>query len=291
MRAWLKARAVTVADLLVYASTAYTSVKSQLNDASVDLIDLGRAPTTDADAALLEAAGLLRPWQAPGLTLTRIGGDGDGGYVMAELPAPSGAISIGIGPDVSWDRAMSDRGVPIACFDPTVRGLPSPVPNGRFFRVGIGANPPEYRPLDELVGLAGFTGRSDLVLKIDVEGAEWPSLASVTPEQLSAYTQIAIEMHDLRGLMDPRERGRILGVLNTLAAGHRPVHVHANNYDAVVRFGSLWFANAIEVTYVRADCFSDWAPRESLAVELDRPNDPRVSEISLAGMLRAPMRG
>lgn len=284
---WVRRIVVPIADKIVYASTAYVSVKSTLNQLGDQLIDFSGPVTGPADERLREAVRLVRPMTGEGLRLLRVGGDHDGGYVMADDFAVSGAVSIGVGPDVSWDVDVAGRGIPVALFDPTVRRLPTPVPGGRFHRVGVSGldRTQEYRPLPELVRMAGFAGRTDLLLKVDVEGAEWSALAALTPADLAPYRQMAFELHGLSDLADPDRARQVLDGLALLAEGHVPIHVHANNYDDLVRFDRAWFPNAIEVSYVRRDLLPDPVPSTSIASPLDRPCDPRVPEIPLEGIL------
>ena len=55
------------------------------------------------------------------------------------------------------------------------------VPNARFHRIGvagIGDTRANYLPLEDLLDIADFDDGHDLVLKMDVEGAEWDALAA-----------------------------------------------------------------------------------------------------------------
>lgn len=288
---WFKRLVTPLADKIVYASGAYVGVKSTINGLGETLIDFDRAPTGLADERLHALARLIRPITSDSLRLVRVGGDHDGGYVMADdFDGVVGAISIGVGPDVTWDRAISDRGIRVAMFDPTVRRLPERVERGQFFRVGIGqaSGSSTYRPLPELVTMANLPGHGDLLLKVDVEGAEWPSFERVEASHLQRCRQLAFEFHGLGALHDTASADRILTVLASLSAHHAPIHVHANNYDDLVRFDGNWFPNAIEVTYLRRDRLGDARPTEVIADALDRPCDPRVPEIPLEALARLP---
>lgn len=283
MNSRIKRRIIALSDKIVYASNAYVGLKSQLNSAAADLIDFSNEPITPADEKARQVAHLVRPFTAPELELIRVGGDSDGGYVMVNDFNVTGAISVGVGPDVSWDQDVASRGIPVHMFDPTIRRTPGPVPGGTFHRVGIGPVDDradhKYRPLAELVSLAGFTPHDQLLLKIDVEGAEWLALPDTN---LSQFPQILLELHDLESL---DTKSGIIGVLQHLNKTHRPVHIHANNYDSLVRFGRYWLPNALEISYVRHDFSNSWMPALDLEAQLDRPNDPRVTEIDLKGLL------
>jgi hypothetical protein len=202
------------------------------------------------------------------------------------------AISLGVGPDVSWDMDVGRRGIRVAMFDPTVRRPPARVPNGSFFRVGVsgaGDSTSQYRPLQELVSMAGFEGSTDLLLKMDVEGAEWSVLSTLPADELAVYREIVTEMHDLRLLADPVASEAILKAIRAVRTTHVPVHIHANNYSRLIRFADDWFPDAIEVTFVRRDVAGNVSPANTIRSPLDVPSDSRVAEIDIEGMLQLPI--
>jgi hypothetical protein len=278
-------------DILSVTAGAYVDLKSQLNDMASDLIAFDREPRTDADRRLREAVELLRPWTSEAGHLVRIGGESDGGYVMWSEPDVGWAVSIGVGSDVSWDQDVARRGAQVDMFDPTVAKLPAAVPGGTFHRVGIGATPDgDYQPLSALVDLAAPRRTGAAFLKIDVEGREWPALDAADASDVQQFAQITMELHDLHQLTDPAAGARIVRVLRKLWATHLPVHVHANNYARIVKFGGYWFPDTIEASWVRRDFLSAATPVGHLDTSLDRPCDPRTSDVDVSGILgvRAP---
>lgn len=284
---WVKNLAIPIADRLVYASSAYTNIKSTLNALSDDLIDFQQPPKGDADTRLRDFAQLVRPMSASNLRLTRIGNASDGGYVMSDDLQADGAISLGIGPDVSWDCDVSSLGIPVVMFDPTIRRPPKRVEGAHFFRLGVGETDAAARmlPLGDLIQVAGFEHSRQLLLKMDVEGAEWVSISNASSELLSRFRQIVVEFHDISRFKSDDDSSTMLSAAALLSRHHVPVHVHANNYSEIVRFDDYWFPDAIEVTYVRNDLLVNVYPADSLSTELDGRSDVRTAEISLVGLL------
>lgn len=283
---WLKRLAEPIASQMVFASSAYVDVKSTLNELGSTLISFDNKPGGEADEQLLRAAHLIAPKLPEATRLIRVGGPHDGGYVMADDFAVSGAISIGVGPDVSWDQDVARRGVPVVMFDPTIKRPPDRVAGSRFYRVGISGTPQgtNFRPLADLVAMAGFSRQEDLLLKIDVEGAEWASLSGLSKSDLQQFRQIAIEFHGLSALKSTSTSDSLFKALNILASGHLPIHVHANNYSRLVRFNRYWFPDAIEVTYLRKDVAGSELSPAKLPSELDAPCDPRVADIAMTAL-------
>lgn len=272
-------------DLLSYTSRAYVDLKSQAVQMASSLISFTAEPTTPADDALLGALVAFLPVAVPESEHERVGGDHDGGYVMLKAAAPPLALSFGVGPDVSWDADLGQRGTRSHMFDHTVRKLPQDVPNGTFHRLGVGPQADsQLRTLADCMALAGVDG-GRAYLKMDVEGAEWPVLAAVQPDVLAGFEQIVMECHDLGTLRDPAAADQILAALENITAGHACIHIHANNYSRIIKFGSYWFPDTIEATFVRRDLLAVTAPPATIACEHDCPSDPRVEEIDLSGLV------
>lgn len=261
---------------LAYASDAYVNLKSSLNDLSSVLIEFERAPSGPRDQHLLDLVSCLRPETASNLTLGRCGGETDGGYVMCTNVAFKHAISIGVGSDVSWDIDLASRGVEVHAFDHTVKRLPQAHSNIHFYRIGLGRGP-NCEPLSALMARSRVS--KGCLLKVDIEGAEWDGLAAA---EFETFPQIVMELHELSGVFANPDR---IELLSRLHETHAPVHIHANNFGTLFRADSYWFADIVEVAFVRRDLFQGWKPSNALAHELDRPCDPRVPEISLAGIL------
>ena len=277
----------SLSEHVVYSSELYADLRSRVIRMESAQIDFSLPPRSDADRRAHRAAQLLRPY-AIDLPLVRVGGAGDGGYVMADLLTAPRAISIGVGPDVSWDADIARRGTAVAMFDPTVTAPPVSVPGSTFHRIGLGTAEQartsglDLAPLARLVELAGASDREAL-LKIDVEGAEWEALAAV--DDFSRFSQIALELHDLDRLGDEHRARNVLAVLEALHRTHLPIHLHGNNEEAAVRFDRLWLPAALEATYLRRDHAAATRPADALQTSLDAPSNPRFADVDLTGLL------
>ncbi len=276
-------------DTLGYTANSYVDLKSQANELASTLIRFDEAPTTEADRLLLEALHLLRPVQVEHARLHRVGGEGDGGYVMLNADPAKIAVSIGVGRDVSWDRAVAHTGATVHMFDHTVRRLPEAVPGGTFHRLGVGLyDGGKLRNLKSLMRISGVSGAGPAFLKFDVEGAEWAFLAACESGLLGTFSQIVAELHGLDRLASPESSREVLRSLALLSQEHVPIHVHPNNYSRVVKFGTYWFPREIEVSWVHRSLIDNAEPARTLATDLDRPCDPRVSEVDISGLMRLP---
>src|SRR5205814_9442366 len=151
----------------------------------------------------------LQPVALKNCTFKRFGSANDGGYLMCEnlIEPLDAAYSYGVGPNDDWGCEVSRRyHVPVQqydCFDPA-----RPTCSGGTFVfhnecVGDRTGHRESRFFDTLeneIRKNGDTGRH-LIIKMDIEGAEWYSLLAVPEHLLASIPQITMEMH---GYHDPR---------------------------------------------------------------------------------------
>ena len=226
-----------------------------------------------------EVTQLLKASRVEGIPFTRFGSEADGGYVMLDSlrpPEVMAGYSIGIGTEISWDLAVAKRGIELVLYDHTVAGPPQTVPGARFVRQGIcgTAAAPGRRTLAEMIADNGHEGRSDLVLKMDAEGAEWEVLDEVRSDTLGQFAQIAIEFHRMAKVLHAQGHAEVVAAISKLAHTHVPVHAHGNNCRLPVWIGDLVLPDVLEVSWVRrADYEGRIVPRtESFPTDDDRPN-------------------
>ena len=230
------------------------------------------------DDDVFELIRLLRP-QRSERPLRRIGGFGDGGYLVPDdLEGIVGCISPGVSTEVGFDFALVEMGIPVFLADASVPGPPVAHPRFHFYRRHIHPAPGADRmSLNELYSLALATlpADGDLLLQMDIEGAEYSALLDLSADYLARTRIIVAEFHGLRHLFS-RFGCRMLGpVFEKVLAGHAVVHAHPNNAAAVVRRGDLAIPQVLELTFLRRDrAFA--ASREGLAFPhpLDRDNVP-----------------
>jgi hypothetical protein len=186
--------------------------------ATIVISDLGRraAKRRLREAILAE----LQPVVLQNCTLKRFGSANDGGYLMCEnlIEQLDAAYSYGVGSNDDWGCEVSRRyQVPVHeydCFDPA-----RPTCNGGtliFHNECIGDRTGErasrfFDTLENQMRKNGDPPESGrrVIIKMDIEGAEWDALLATSDEFFSSIPQIAMEMH---GYNDPK----ILEVLRKL---------------------------------------------------------------------------
>jgi len=237
---------------------------------------------------------LIRPQTHPGLKKLRVGNrKGDGGYVMVDdFNGIKAALSLGIGDEITWDVEMSEKGIHVFQFDHTVESPKEVANNSRlhFYKCGIASYADPQKKVKTIEGILAdemvdYSG--DLILKMDIEGHEWDSLAHISDEVFSRFRQICIEIHNPLARPGQRVwRNRNLSVLEKLHRKFAPVHLHANNAGFVKKLFGFTVPRALEITYIRRDgqFFSD--STDDFPGEYDVPNVAFEPEIMLNEILR-----
>ena len=196
--------------------------------------------------------GLLEVKDIDGVDYIRLGAMNDGGYVMANVGlANTVAYSLGISGDVSWDADMAAMGTHLFQYDHTIDSLPYEDAHFHWFKVGISTtsvSAPPFKTLNDLIEENGHSQRHDLILKTDIEGAEWDALIYLDDSLLSRFSQIVGEFHGFMRLNDPIRRTKIITVLEKINQTHQLVHIHANNYSRQGFIAGHAMADDLELT-------------------------------------------
>ena len=215
----------------------------------------------------------LRPCALKDYRKARLGNPGDGGYVCVDdFEGIDTAFSFGINDDISWDLAAAERGLRIYQFDHTVSD-PAPTDTRMVFepkRIDAHSGP-NSQSLGDLIQAhdRGFH-RPNIVLKMDIEGGEWPVIEATSLTQLSRIAWIVCEMHYFQGLAEPGYRQLIDRCLSKLSQGFALVHVHANVTGGISSLGNVIMPNVIEVALANRAVYRLDETDEIFPGELDR---------------------
>ncbi len=225
---------------------------------------------------------LLKPRCPASGKFVRVGRDEDGGYVMHDsVYQAKTAISLGIADEVSWDIELANAGLRIVQFDFSVPGPPVLHKNFEFHKSKICTSPGAGE--EDLKSLSRFLSPdAGNILKIDIEGYEWDVFASCDANDLSGYSQIVAEFHDLQEMVDEAWFLRCLSALEQINQQFQPIHVHGNNYGRLAVLGNISFPTALEVTYLnRSMCAFTEFENRVFPTALDRPNHKDFPDIYL----------
>ncbi len=233
----------------------------------------------DHQNKILAVLRLLRPFGVEGGRKVRVGRDNDGGYVMIDnFAGITAAYSLGINDDVSWDRQIADRGIDIFQYDHTIDALPEK--NARFHWsktgiCGVGAETDLMKTLPSLMDSNHHKTEMNLILKMDIEGFEWPVFSTMPSQRLKQFRQIVCEFHGLQHVDVEPFYANMLSACERLAETHRVVHVHANNNTAYAIVGGVPIPACLEISFIRMDDGCRMIPSaETFPTDLDMPCFP-----------------
>lgn len=194
----------------------------------------------------------LRP-KAVKVPLIRIGGEGDGGYLVPDdFSGISACISPGVSDNVSFDQEIANRGIDVYMADASVSG--PPVRDTRFHFVPKFLDVYEddsHTRLETLCKLAPNTG--DRILQIDIEGAEYRVLLDASDEVLASFRIIVAEFHHLTRMFGKFQFDIISATFKKLLRFYHVVHIHPNNVCAPTIRGQNSVPPVMEFTFYRKD--------------------------------------
>ncbi len=175
---------------------------------------------------LLEQLVVYNPTESDAYKL-RVGREGDGGYIVLApyFERLECFYSYGISDDFSFDLDLATKtGAAGRLFDPNV-SYPESLDAGLSFRaLGVATG---HGSIHDHVVSYGDTSRK-MLLKMDVEGAEWEWLAQVPDTEVTLFEQICVELHFGD---DPSLYGFYTKCLKQLNKHFYLFHVHANNFQ------------------------------------------------------------
>jgi hypothetical protein len=187
------------------------------------------------------------------LKLKRFGGLGDGSYVLPQKYVTKGTylISGGIDNNNELEISLANLGVHGIQIDNSINQAPKTHKNLEFRKVTISDSDSQTETtLNSLMKLNNSEGR--FIVKLDIEGYEWKTLAALTKNELASIDCLILELHNL-SLISDSERGKeILEVLGKIeAAGLRSIFCQANNGCLNYVLGGTLIPDNMEVTFIK----------------------------------------
>lgn len=226
--------------------------------------------------------GMLRP-MSTGHDLIRIGGDGDGGYLVPDdLDGIAACFSPGVSTVATFEETLADDyGIRSYLADRSVDAPPVAHPLFEFEKKFLGTrNDDDTLRLQDWVEEKAETG-DDLMLQMDIEDAEYDVIIDTPRETFARFRIIVIEFHKLHELLTVRDLRLIRAIFGKITAQHTVVHIHPNNVKPLVLHGDIAIPPLIEVTLLRNDRFFEATPRRDFPHPLDRANRPDLPDVIL----------
>jgi hypothetical protein len=238
-----------------------------------------RSPVRPLLMATLER---MRPQPSPA-ALRRLGGEGDGAYLLPDdLAGIRACFSPGVSNVKTFEDGLADGfGIASHLCDPrsSPDRLRTPLRPGlqTFEAKWLGE-----RDDDRTLSLPGWIqarcpdAGDDLILQMDIEGGEYGILLSVPEQTLLRFRMIVLEVHRLGSALNPAVLEQVIGPFFERISRHFTcVHAHPNNACGQVQIaGTGWnLPQMMEFTFLRNDRFQGCPPERLHAPLLPHPED------------------
>lgn len=221
------------------------------------MLDLGVVVQASRTADVSDVAtfiAMLKPVAAQDY-LVRIGGNGDGGYLVPDdLEGIEYCFSPGVSDYAPFESELEQRGITSFLADHSVDRIPDGLARAHFIKKFIGArNNSTYSTLDTWMeqSLPDYAG--DLILQMDIEGSEYEAFMATSLKTLARFRIIVLELHHLHRLFDSIHLGVMTAAMAKLTANFNVVHLHPNNFAPTLKRGELEVPDVLEVTFLRKD--------------------------------------
>ncbi len=225
----------------------------------------------------------LRTVTLKNCTLARYGNDNDGGYLMCGNLAQGiqSAYSYGIETEDTWGCQVSrEFKVPIHQYDCFTDFRPA-CEGGQFMFhdecVGATQETVKGQPFDTLtsqIARNGDTGKP-ILLKMDIEGAEWDSLRATPDDVLDRIVQMPMELHGT-------DEAKFVEGVRRLKQKFYLVNLHFNNYGCGAASAPLP-SFAFQVLWVNKNVgtLDPEGPSPAPMSPLNRPDKPGGEDCQL----------
>jgi len=215
---------------------------------------------------------------APSTPFIRLGPSGDGGYLVPDdLEGITTCFSPGVGQIADFEQDCARRGMTVFMADASVEGPPCPHPAFRFSKRFLGAFTD-----GQYITLADWVHQSlppqengDLLLQMDIEGAEYEVILATPVELLHRFRIIVAEFHHLDQLWNKWFFLFASRAIEKLLQTHACVHIHPNNRRGAVTIGNITIPRTMEFTFLRRDRLKEHQFRSDFPHPLDADNTTR----------------
>jgi len=225
---------------------------------------------------------MVRP-MATSAPLIRVGGKDDGGYLVPDLlDGVSACFSPGVGPTSAFETELAARGIASFMADASVDGPKGDNPLFHFERKFLSdINDGGHLRLEDWVDRCAPGTSADLLLQMDIEGAEYLVLLDTPLATLLRFRLIVIEFHELQRILLRDALPFVRQAFQKLTRHFHVVHIHPNNNVPLVTRGDLAVPPVCEFTFVRKDLGTALGSADAFPHPLDTPNSPAYPDIVL----------
>ncbi len=214
--------------------------------------------------------------------LIRIGGDGDGGYLIPnDLTGIDACFSPGVSTTSDFENDLTGKA--IKCFLADFSVDAPPIDNALFdFEkkyLGID-NDETFITLERWINIKA-PNKSELILQMDIEGSEYPVIFHTSEDTFTKFRIIVVEFHGLDTILNKEGYELMRLTFSKILKNFDIVHIHPNNCCGTVKYKDLVIPRVMEFTFLRKDRTTHRTPAKNFPNPLDRKNVAGIPDIHL----------
>lgn len=214
--------------------------------------------------------------------LIRIGSASDGGYLVPNMIDEIKAVySPGVSDNSSFELEFAKKGIQCYLIDYSVKKAAEEHELIHFDKKFLGyADDEIHWTLDSWV--KKYTPKSnELLMQIDIEGAEYESIISASQETLNRFKVIIAEFHGLDSIFSLYGYRLVNLCFEKLLRDFYVVHLHPNNCEGEVRKWGLSVPRVMEITFIRKDICQKLGSVNQYPHQLDQACVPSKPDLVL----------
>ena len=219
--------------------------------------------------------------------LVRFGSSCDGGYLLPDdLLGVTRCLSAGVDVNSSFEADILNRSIEVSMADYSVESAGKEMEGTvhRFDKIFIDQDLAAENSvcIEDWISTQTKPDESELILQMDIEGAEIEVLTAISEKSLNRFRIIIIEFHKLNDLWNPCYFKQLELVFSRLLHTHYCVHVHPNNWEIAKPKHGLEIPVNMEFTFYRKDRIRKIELVKNFPHPLDRENFGGHRKITLA---------
>ncbi len=190
--------------------------------------------------------------------LIRIGPQANGGYLLTdEITNITSCFSPGVGQVCDFELDIANRGIKVFFADGTVKKLPKDHNQFNFIAKNLGSiNNKNTMTLESWVNDSVDKSENDLLLQIDIEGAEYETIIACPESVIQRFKIIVGEFHNLDQLWNRPYFEIISAAFQKILKTHICIHNHPNNYRRPTTYNNITIPTITEISFLRRDAIS-----------------------------------
>ena len=226
----------------------------------------------------------LHPYDI-GKRLIRLGSKRDGGYLVPDdLEEIKACFSPGVSTVSDFELDCHKLGMQIFLADKSVDKPRIKLADNKyhFLKKHVGCfNNLDFITLETWVESSKIGNQNDLMLQMDIEGAEYITLINMSDSLMKLFRIIVIEFHNLHKIWNEEFYNIASIAFEKILQNHTCVHIHPNNFSQLNVHNGIEIPMVAEFTFIRNDRILKKSPQKSFPHPLDSDNSKERNHIKL----------